>query len=84
MLMKIPVKVYGRYKDITGKETIQLNINEGGTLQDIINEFVKQYPSLLPDKSRMMITKNKMFTSLDSTVAYDDEITLAPPVVSGG
>jgi len=31
-----------------------------------------------------MITKNKMFTSLDSTVAYDDEITLAPPIVSGG
>jgi molybdopterin converting factor small subunit len=84
MMMKIPVKVYGRYKDITGKETIQLDINEGGTLQDIINEFVKQYPSLHLDKSRMMITKNKMFTSLDSTVANDDEITLAPPVVSGG
>jgi molybdopterin converting factor small subunit len=82
--MKISVKVFGRYKDIIGKEIVQLDITEGNTLQDVINEFVKRYPSVHADKSRMMITKNKMFTSLDSTVAYDDEITLAPPVVSGG
>ncbi len=82
--MNIAVKVFGRYKDITGKDIIQLDVNEGDTLQDIINEFIKRYPSLLADKNRMMITKNKMFTSLNTTVTQDDEITLSPPVVSGG
>ncbi len=82
--MNIAVKVFGRYKDITGKEIIQLDITEGNTLQDIINEFVKRYPSLLADKNRMMITKNKMFTPLNTTVTQGDEITLSPPVVSGG
>jgi len=82
--MKISVKVFGRYKDITGKEIIQLTITEGDTLQDIINEFVKRYPIVLADKNRMMITKNKMFTSLNTTVTQDDEIILSPPVVSGG
>ena len=83
-LMKIMVKVFGRYKDITGKDAIQLDIKDGNTLQDIVNAFVKQYPNVEKDKSRMMVTKNKMFASSDTIVTKKDEITLSPPVVSGG
>jgi molybdopterin converting factor small subunit len=83
-LMKIKVKVFGRYKDIIGKEIIQLDIMDGNTLQDVVNTFVKQYPIAEKDKIRMMVTKNKMFASLDTTVATEDEITISPPVVSGG
>jgi len=82
--MKIIVKVFGRYKDISGKETIQLDIIDGNTLQDVINAFVKQYPAVQKDKNRMMVTKNKMFASFDTLVTQEDEITLSPPVVSGG
>jgi molybdopterin converting factor small subunit len=82
--MKIIVKVFGRYKDISGKETIQLDIIDGNTLQDVINAFVKQYPAVQKDKNRMMVTKNKMFASFDTIVTQEDEITLSPPVVSGG
>jgi len=82
--MKIIVKVFGRYKDISGKETIQLDIIDGNTLQDVINVFVKQYPAVQKDKNRMMVTKNKMFASFDTIVTTEDEITLSPPVVSGG
>lgn len=78
------VKVFGRYKDITGKETIQLDITDGNTLQDIINAFIKKYPNVQKDKDRIMVTKNKMFASFNTTVTQDDEITLSPPVVSGG
>jgi molybdopterin converting factor small subunit len=82
--MKIMVKVFGRYKDITGIETIQLDITDGNTLQDIINAFIKKYPNIQKDKDRIMVTKNKMFASFNTTVTKDDEITLSPPVVSGG
>jgi molybdopterin converting factor small subunit len=82
--MKISVKVFGRYKDIAGKETIQIYITDGNTIQDVINAFVKLYPAAQNDKNRMMVTKNKMFSSYDMTVTQNDEITLSPPVVSGG
>jgi len=82
--MKITVRVYGRYKDITGKDRVQLDVTEGNTLQDVINAFVKQYPALQKDKNRIMVTKNKMFASFDTIVTQEDEITLSPPVVSGG
>jgi MoaD family protein len=82
--MNITVRLFGRYKDIAGKEHIQLSITEGNTLQDIINTFVKQYPTTEKDKKRMMISKNKIYASFETTFQDGDEITLTPPVVSGG
>jgi molybdopterin converting factor small subunit len=82
--MKISVRLFGRYKDITKKDTILLDIGEGNTLGDVVDRFVKQYPVTEKDKSRMMVSKNKMYASFDTTIVEGDEITLSPPVVSGG
>lgn len=82
--LKITVRLFGRYKDITGKETIEFDITDGMTLQDVIDVFVKLYPVTEKDKSRMILTKNKIFSSYETTITEKDEITIAPPVVSGG
>ena len=82
--MRISVKLFGRYKEIAGTDKIQLHITEGITLQDVINTFVKKYPSVEKDKSRMIATKNKMYASFDTTLGEGDEITISPPIVSGG
>lgn len=82
--MRISVKLFGRYKEIAGTERIQLHITDGITLQDVINAFVKKYPSVEKDKSRMITTKNKMYASHDTTLGEGDEISISPPIVSGG
>jgi len=82
--MKITVRVFGRYKDITGKDQIKLDISAGNTLKDVVDTFVTQYPATEKDKSRMMVSKNKMYASFDTLITEGDEITLSPPVVSGG
>ncbi len=80
----VTIRVFGRYKDITNKEMIQLNIGKGNTLGDVIYCFVKQYPAAEKDKCNIMVSKNKMYASYDTIIAEGDEITLSPPVVSGG
>jgi MoaD family protein len=82
--MKITVRLFGRYKDITGKDQIKLDISAGNTLKDVVDTFVTQYPATEKDKSRMLVSKNKMYASFDTTIIEGDEITLSPPVVSGG
>lgn len=82
--MMVTIRVFGRYKDITNKEMIQLNIGKGNTLGDVIDCFVKQYPAAEKDKCYIMVSKNKMYASYDTIIAEGDEITLSPPVVSGG
>ena len=82
--MNITVRVFGRYKDIAGKDELTLNITAGNTLRDVVDTFVKLYPATEKDKNRMMVIKNKMYASYDTTVNEGDEVILSPPVVSGG
>jgi molybdopterin converting factor small subunit len=82
--MIITIRVFGRYKDLIGKEHVQLDVTEGNTLQDVVNAFVKQHPQTDKDKKRMMIGLNKIYTSRNTMFHQGDEITITPPVVSGG
>lgn len=82
--MKVRIRVFGRYKNITNKDMIQLNIGKGNKLSDIINCFVKQYPITEKDRNHMMVSINKKYASYDTIITEDDEITLSPPVVAGG
>lgn len=82
--MKITVKLYGRYKDIAGRDNIQFDITDDTTIRDIVNAFIKQYPVVEKDKGHMMVIKNNIYTSYDTMVSKEDEIALSPPVVSGG
>ncbi len=82
--MKVTVKVMGRYKDITGKDYIIFDIKNGDSLRDIIDLFVKHYPKTELDKRRMMVSKNNIYVSYDTKINDGDEVTLIPPVVSGG
>jgi molybdopterin converting factor small subunit len=82
--MKVTIKVYGRYRDIAGKETLQLDVVEGKTLWYVVDAFVKRFPAVSKDKNFMMMSKNNMYVGFDTLVNEGDEISLSPPVVSGG
>lgn len=82
--MLIKVKLIGRYKDITGKQELELEILNGDTIWHVVDVFIKQYPKIEKDKKFIMVSKNNIYTTLDAEIVDGDEITLSPPVVSGG
>jgi MoaD family protein len=82
--MRVTVKLVGRYKDIIGNTELELKINNGDTIWHVVDVFVKQYPKLEKDKKFIMVSKNNIYTTLDAKIKNGDEITLSPPVVSGG
>jgi len=82
--MRVTVKLVGRYKDIIGNTELKLKINNGDTIWHVVDVFVKQYPKLEKDKKFIMVSKNNIYTTLDAKIKNGDEITLSPPVVSGG
>jgi molybdopterin converting factor small subunit len=82
--MKITVTLFGRYKDITGKNTIEFDITGDITINDIIDAFVREYPTIKKDKNRIMVIKNKMHTPHTARINESDDIAFSPPVVSGG
>lgn len=82
--MKIKVKFIGRYKDMTGKKELEIDISGGDSIWHAIESVVKHYPQLERDKRLIIVSKNSMLTSHEAKIADGDEITLTPPVVSGG
>ena len=82
--MKIKLKLIGRYQNITGKKEVELEIKEGNSIWNVIDVFVKQYPKIEKDKKFIMVSKNNTFTNFNEKISDGDEITVSPPVVSGG
>lgn len=80
----LSVRLYGRYRDAAGSETITLQFEKATTIQDILDAFIKRYPSFSKDSRHMMVTKNGILTSHDDSLTHGDQISIAPPVVSGG
>jgi molybdopterin converting factor small subunit len=84
MDMLIKVKVIGRYRDIIGKQELELKVPNGDTIWHVIDVLIKLYPKIAKDKKFIMVSKNNTYTTKDEKVRNGDEITLSPPVVSGG
>ena len=82
--MKVKIKLVGRYKEITGHNEMILSINNGDTIWHIIDLLVKKFPKIQKDKKFIMVSKNNTYTTRDATITNGDQITLSPPVVSGG
>ncbi len=82
--MLVKVKLIGRYKDITGKQELELEILNGDTIWHVVDVLIKQYPKIEKDKKFIMISKNNIYTTIDAKIMDGDEVTLSPPVVSGG
>ncbi|MEM4257861.1 MAG: MoaD/ThiS family protein [Candidatus Thermoplasmatota archaeon] len=82
--MKIIVKVIGRYTDIVGKSELVLDMSDDSCIWDIINRMISLFPKFDQDKKFMMVLKNNVFARREEKLIDGDEITLVPPVVSGG
>ena len=82
--MIVKIKTFGRYQNITGKKELKLEIKNGDTIWHVIDVFVKKFPEIEKDKKFLMVSKNNVYTNFEAKVTDGDEITISPPVVSGG
>lgn len=84
MTLHLTVRLYGRYRDAAGSETITLQLEKDTSLQDVLDAFVKKFPLFTKDLGHMMVTKNGVLSAHDALLQHSDQVAIAPPVVSGG
>lgn len=82
--MKVKIKLFGRYKDKTGKKEIELEIKDGDTIWHVINILINRNPELEKEKKFIMVSLNNVYTTLETRIKNGDEITISPPIVGGG
>jgi molybdopterin converting factor subunit 1 len=81
--IRVSVLFFGRLKEIVGDPEHSLEIAEGASLEDLFSRCAARYPELARYRSSLVATRNREFTSWNTSLHAGDEVAFLPPV-SGG
>jgi molybdopterin synthase catalytic subunit len=81
--VRVRVHLFARYREATGREQVDLEIPESGTVDTAWSAVVAQYPQLAEYRPFTLFAVGHDYVEPDHRLAPDDELCLFPPV-SGG
>ena len=80
--MTVTVLLFASYADAVGRSEIELDIEHGATVRDVIDHVRS-----LGDADRLpptpMVAVNEQYASRDLELREGDEVALIPPVAGG-
>jgi len=80
--VRVRVRYYASFRDMTGKTEEWLEAPEGVTVQGI-RDHVRGLYEKIARKDQVLVAVNGSFTSLDRVIMEGDDVAFFPPV-SGG
>ena len=81
--MDVRVLFFASTREIVGENSIEIKLNEGDTVRDLMNELSKQFPELGSVEKKLAVAINEEYVVDDMSLVNGDEVALIPPV-SGG
>lgn len=81
--MLVTVKLFARLREIVGESTLEQELGEGATVEDLLATLQAEYPGLAQVTARTIVSINQEFAAPDSLLRDGDDVAIFPPV-SGG
>ena len=81
--MKVRVQFYAQLRDLVGTREQDLNLPEGATVRDLLNEIYAQQPSLRAYDKSILVGVGVEFVDRDYKLKSGEEISIMPPVQGG-
>ncbi len=81
--MRVRILFFGMLKDLAGKSSDTLDLDEGATVADVLRQCAKQIPRLKDALPSLAVAVNQNYAAEETTLNSNDEVALLPPV-SGG
>ena len=81
--MTLTVKLFAAARDLTGHETVAVDLPAGATIGELRRQMGEQYPPLVPLLSHAMFAVDAEYVADDAPAPENAEIACIPPV-SGG
>ncbi|MHB1680337.1 MAG: MoaD/ThiS family protein [bacterium] len=81
--MQIKLKLFAAFKDLIGKSELDLNFEEGATLEDLKNYIKTYYPKVNHLLNISKFAVNMEYRDDNPVLSNNDEVTIIMPV-SGG
>jgi len=81
--MRVKVKLYAAFRDIVGSKEEDLDLKQGSTVNDLLDDYIRRFPQLSRYRDHIILSVNKEYGAPGRTLKDGDEVSFLPPV-SGG
>lgn len=81
--MKIKVKLFASFRQITGKSELNIELAEGSTVAGLLSDLIKAHPKIEAISHNSLVSINLNYGPFDTVLRDGDEVAFIPPV-SGG
>jgi molybdopterin synthase catalytic subunit len=81
--MKVQVCLFARYREETGRDRIEVELPEGGTVETAWQAVTARFPVLLPYRPFTLFALREDYVPAEHRLGEGDELSFFPPV-SGG
>jgi MoaD family protein len=81
--MKIHVQFYAQLRDLVGMRELDLDLAEGATVRDLLEEIYAQQPPLRSHDKSILIGAGVEFVDRNYELKPNEEIAIMPPVQGG-
>src|SRR5262245_47760789 len=81
--MTVRVRLFARYREAVGRDRVEVEVPEGGTVETAWEAVTSRFPSLGPYRPFTLFALRDDYVPADHRLGDGDELCLFPPV-SGG
>jgi molybdopterin converting factor small subunit len=81
--MKVTVKFWSYFRDLTKCDETSIEVNEGETLGDVHAAVMEKFPKLAEMKNSTLKAVGVDYQMDDHVLSNGDEVSLFPPVQGG-
>ena len=81
--MKVRVLFYAQLRDLLGIRQLDVDVADGATVRDLLEQIYAQRPSLRPHDKSVLIGAGVEFVDRNYRLSPGDEISIMPPVQGG-
>jgi molybdopterin synthase sulfur carrier subunit len=79
----VRVQFYAQLRDLVGIRELDIDVVEGSTIRDLLEQVYAQQPKLRPHDKSILIGAGVEFVDRNYKLSPGDEISIMPPVQGG-
>jgi MoaD family protein len=81
--MKVRVQFYAQLRDLAGMHQLDMDIEDGATVRDLLQQVYAQQPKLRSHDKSILIGSGLEFVDRNYRLSPGEEISIMPPVQGG-
>ena len=81
--MKVRVQFYAQLRDLVGIRELDIDVAEGSTIRDLLEQVYAQQPKLRPHDKSILIGAGVEFVDRNYKLKQGEQIAIMPPVQGG-